>query len=104
MVDAFPQRIINIHPALLPRFGGKGMYGHHIHQAVIAASAKDSGITIHYVNAQYDEGAVILQAQCAVHGNDTPATLAARVLKLEHFYYPRALDFLLRECRPQPAP
>ncbi len=95
LVRAFPDKIINIHPALLPGYGGKGMYGHHVHHAVITANEKESGITIHYVNEAYDEGSVILQARCKVEKNDAPDDLAGRIHKLEHFYYPRAIEFLL---------
>ncbi len=95
LTNAFPDKIINIHPALLPKYGGKGMYGHHVHEAVIAAGEKESGITIHYVNEAYDEGAIILQAHCPVMPADTPDTLAQRVHKLEHFYYPKAVEYLL---------
>ena len=95
LIHAFPGKIINIHPALLPNYGGKGMYGHHVHNAVIAAKDAESGITIHYVNEQYDEGNTILQARCAIATNYTPADLAANIHKLEHFYFPRAIEFLL---------
>ena len=95
IVHAFPGKIINIHPALLPGYGGKGMYGHHVHNAVVSAKEKESGITIHYVNEVYDDGNIILQARCAVHENDNAEELAARIHQLEHFYYPRAIEFLL---------
>jgi len=95
LVHAFPGKIINIHPALLPNYGGKGMYGHHVHDAVIAAKDQESGITIHYVNEHYDEGNTILQARCKIAENDTPADLAKNIHKLEHFYFPRAIEFLL---------
>ncbi len=95
IVEAFPGKIINIHPALLPGYGGKGMYGHHVHDAVINADEKESGITIHYVNEHFDEGNIILQARCKVSENDNPSRLAARIHKLEHFYFPRAIEFLL---------
>jgi phosphoribosylglycinamide formyltransferase-1 len=97
MVQEFPDRIINIHPALLPGYGGKGMYGHKVHHAVIAAQDKESGITIHYVNEVYDEGNIILQARCSVEENDGPDQLASRIHKLEHFYFPRAIEFLLEQ-------
>lgn len=97
LLEVFPEKILNIHPALLPRHGGKGMWGQHVHTAVLAAGDAESGITIHRVNAHYDEGAVLLQARCPVVPGDTPETLAARVLRLEHYYYPRVIDFLLRE-------
>ncbi len=95
VVGAFPGRIINIHPALLPKYGGKGMYGHHVHQAVVTAGEKESGITIHYINEHYDEGAAILQARCSLLPEDTPDTLAAKIQKLEHYFFPRTIEFLL---------
>lgn len=94
MVAAFKDKIINIHPALLPKYGGKGMYGHHVHEAVIAAGEPESGITIHYVDEVYDNGCKILQAHCLVK-NDTANTLAAKIHKLEHFFYPRTIEYLL---------
>lgn len=96
MVQAFPKRIINIHPALLPKYGGKGMYGHHVHAAVIAAGESESGITIHYVNERYDEGEHLFQVKCPVLPNDTPDTLAARVHALEHEHYPQVVEQLVR--------
>lgn len=95
MVHAFPEKIINIHPALLPKYGGKGMYGHHVHEAVIAAKDSESGITIHYVDEVYDNGSKILQAHCLVHEGDTSDTLAGNIHKLEHFFYPRTIEYLL---------
>lgn len=92
---AFPNKIINIHPALLPKFGGKGMHGLHVHQAVLEAQEKESGITIHYVNEHYDQGASIYQHSCPVNPNDTPEHLAARVLELEHTHLPRVIEELL---------
>lgn len=89
---AFPNRIINIHPALLPNYGGKGMYGDKVHQAVIAAGEKESGITIHYVNEHYDEGAPVFQARCSITPEDTPDTLAAKVHALEYEYFPRVIE------------
>ena len=97
LIHAFPNKIVNIHPALLPSYGGKGMYGHNVHNAVIAAAEKESGITIHYVNEVYDSGTIIVQARCPVHGNDTADRLAARIHHLEHFYFPRSIEFLLDE-------
>ena len=88
---AWPNKIVNIHPALLPAYGGKGMYGHHVHQAVIAAGEKESGITIHYVNDHYDQGAIIFQAKCPVLPTDTPDDLAARVHELEYRYFPQII-------------
>lgn len=95
LVAAYPDRIINIHPALLPRFGGKGMYGHFVHEAVLAAGEKESGITIHYVNEKYDDGGVILQERCAITANDTPDTLAKKVQALEHQWFPIIVERLL---------
>lgn len=96
-VRAFPNQIINIHPALLPKFGGKGMHGQHVHTAVIANQEKESGITIHYVNEQYDQGAAIYQHTCPVESQDTPEILAQRVLALEHEHFPRIIEKLLSE-------
>jgi formyltetrahydrofolate-dependent phosphoribosylglycinamide formyltransferase len=84
-------RILNIHPALLPKFGGKGMYGMHVHEAVIEAHETESGCTVHFVTEEYDEGEIILQASCQVNIDDSPEDLAARVLRLEHDTYYRAL-------------
>ncbi len=94
-LQAFPNKIINIHPALLPKYGGKGMHGLHVHQAVIEAQEKESGITIHYVNEHYDQGASIYQHTCPVNPTDTPEQLAARVLELEHAYLPKVIEELL---------
>lgn len=95
LVQAFPRRIVNIHPALLPNYGGKGMYGLHVHQSVLDHQEKESGITIHYVDEQYDHGATIFQATCPVLPGDTPETLAARVQQLEHLHYPQVIAGLL---------
>lgn len=95
IVKAFPNQIINIHPALLPKFGGKGMYGIHVHRAVIESSAAVSGITIHYVNENYDEGAVIKQANVSIVPSDTPESLAQKIHKLEHEHYPTTIEKLL---------
>jgi len=95
LLQAFGNNIINIHPALLPKYGGKGMYGHHVHEAVIAAGEKESGITIHYVNEVYDAGAIILQSHCPILPGYTPNDLAHQIHKLEHFYLPRTIQFLL---------
>lgn len=97
VIEAFRNRIVNIHPALLPEFGGKGMYGHHVHSAVIADKRKESGITIHYVDEVYDNGDIIVQARCKVLPGDTPELLAGRVHQLEHYFFPRTLEYLLRE-------
>lgn len=91
ITSAYPGRIVNIHPALLPGYGGKGMYGAKVHEAVIAAGEKESGITIHYVNDHYDEGATIFQAHCAISADDTPDTLAAKVHALEYEHFPKVI-------------
>lgn len=95
VVTAFPNKIINLHPALLPKYGGKGMYGHFVHEAVLANKDLVSGITIHYVNEHYDEGQTIVQASVAVKPDDNVDTLAQRIGKAEHFYLPRTIEFLL---------
>lgn len=95
IISAFNGRIVNIHPSLLPRYGGKGMWGHHIHEAVIAAREKQSGITIHYIDETIDGGEIIFQATCDVLPDDTPDTLANRIHSLEHFHYPRVIEQLL---------
>ncbi len=92
VLEAFPNRIINIHPALLPDFGGKGMYGSHVHEAVIQAGKTESGITIHRVNAHYDKGEILFQARCPVMAGDTPQSLAARIHTLEHQHYPQVIE------------
>jgi phosphoribosylglycinamide formyltransferase 1 len=92
LIRNFPDRIINIHPALLPKYGGKGMYGQKVHEAVLTAGEKESGITIHYVDELYDHGKTILQVKCAVDENDTPDTLANKVHKLEHLYFPGVVE------------
>ena len=95
LVKAFPKRIVNIHPALLPKYGGKGMFGIHVHEAVKAAGEKTSGPTIHYVNEHYDEGAVIFQAECLIMPEDSANDIAKKVLALEHKYYPRVVASLV---------
>ena len=92
ILDAFPQRVINIHPALLPKYGGKGMYGHHVHEAVVAAGERESGITIHIVDNHYDRGTILFQARCTVAPDDTPDTLAAKIHLLEKEHFPRVID------------
>ena len=95
IVNAFPNRIINIHPALLPNYGGKGMYGQYVHRAVIENRDKQSGISIHYVNENYDEGAMIFQATWEVKENDTPETLAQRIHSLEYEHFPKIIEQIL---------
>jgi phosphoribosylglycinamide formyltransferase 1 len=92
LIKAYPRRIINIHPALLPKHGGKGMYGRFVHEAVIAASDKETGITIHYVDEQYDHGEPIFQARVRVGPDDDPATLALKVQLLEYQHFPRVIE------------
>ena len=99
LIKAFPKRIINIHPALLPRYGGKGMYGNYVHEAVIGAREKESGITIHYVDEQYDNGDIILQVKCPVLADDTPESLAHRIHALEHANYPVVIEELIKKLR-----
>ena len=96
LVNAYPRSIINIHPALLPKYGGKGMYGARVHEAVIAARENESGITIHWVNEQYDEGAIIFQATCSVDNGDTPAMLANKIHALEHAHFAPTIEKLLK--------
>lgn len=91
LVKEYKGRMLNIHPALLPKFGGKGMYGHHVHEAVIRARETESGATVHFVDEQYDNGPVILQHKVPVFNGDKPETLAARVLEAEHRIYPQAI-------------
>jgi phosphoribosylglycinamide formyltransferase-1 len=98
LVNVCEKRIINIHPALLPKFGGKGMYGMKVHEAVRAANEEESGITIHYVDERYDKGAVIFQAKCKVSAKDTPQDIAHKVQKLEHEYFPKIVEKLVRQA------
>ncbi len=95
LLDAFPDKIINIHPALLPKYGGKGMYGNRVHEAVVAAGEQETGITIHYVNEHYDEGTIIFQARCAVMPNDTPESVAEKVHHLEYEHFPKIIEQLI---------
>ena len=96
LLKAFPDRIINIHPALLPKYGGKGMYGMKVHESVIRDGEKESGITIHKVNAQYDEGEIIFQTRCEVKPDDTPDSLAQRIHGLEYAHFPKVIDDCLK--------
>jgi phosphoribosylglycinamide formyltransferase-1 len=88
----YSERIVNIHPSLLPKYGGKGMYGDKVHEAVIAAGEKESGITIHRINEKYDDGAIICQKTCPVLPNDTPDSLASRVHDLEYEWFPKIIE------------
>ena len=94
LVAMFPEKIINIHPALLPKHGGRGMYGMHVHQAVVDGGDKESGITIHYVNEHYDEGNIIFQARCVVDPTDSPEQVAHKVHELEYEHFPRVIESL----------
>lgn len=96
LLDTYEGRIVNIHPALLPRYGGKGMYGRRVHEAVIASGDEESGISIHYVNPRYDEGDIIFQARCPVTPEDTPESLAEKIHALEYAHYPRVVEDLLK--------
>lgn len=95
LIDAYPKGIVNVHPALLPKYGGKGMYGHFVHEAVFANHEKQSGITIHFVNAQYDEGDILFQKSVALDPSDTPAAIEQKVRALELEYFPGVIDQLL---------
>lgn len=95
IVTAYPNRIINIHPSLLPKFGGKGMYGKHVHEAVIAAKEKSSGITIHFVNEAFDEGEIIARYETPIGENETPESLAEKIHKLEMQFFPKVLEQII---------
>ena len=95
LLQAYPNRIINIHPALLPKFGGQGMYGMHVHEAVVAAGEKESGITIHYVNENYDDGAIIFQASCKVLSSDSAKEVAEKVHELEYEFFPTIVEKII---------
>lgn len=95
IIKNYHKKIVNIHPALLPKFGGKGMYGHHVHEAVRAANATETGITIHYANEHYDEGDILFQASCPVLPTDSPEDIARNVLALEHENYAKVIEKLV---------
>ncbi len=95
IINAFSNKIINIHPALLPKYGGKGMFGEHVHNAVIANRETESGITIHYVTERYDEGSTILQKACSLNSSDTPDSLAQKIHLLEQAWFPVTIDNLM---------
>ena len=99
MLRSYPNRIINIHPSLLPKYGGKGMYGNNIHKAVIKSKETESGISIHFVNQNYDEGKIILQEKCAISDNETIETLIQKIHKLEHNYFPGAIEKILKNYK-----
>lgn len=98
LIDAYPSKIINIHPALLPKFGGKGMYGMHVHEAVVAQKEQVSGITIHLVDEVYDHGQAIFQATCSVLPNDTALAVSKKVQVLEHLHFAKVVDFFIHQC------
>lgn len=102
ILSIYEKRIINIHPALLPKHGGKGMFGEKVHEAVLAKHEKESGITIHYVNRHYDKGTIIFQARCPVTPEDTPETLAARVHELEYKHFPVVIEELVSKLPDMP--
>ena len=95
ILNAFPNKVINVHPSLLPKYGGKGMYGMHVHEAIVNNKETETGITIHYVNEHYDEGAIIFQAKCDVLPSDTPEDVAAKIHILEMEYFPKVVEKLL---------
>lgn len=97
IIKEFPNKVINIHPALLPKYGGKGMYGMHVHEAVVSNKETETGITIHYVNENYDEGAIIFQATCAVSASDTVQDVANKIHELEMEHFPKVIETLLNE-------
>jgi phosphoribosylglycinamide formyltransferase-1 len=95
ILNEFPNKVINIHPALLPKYGGKGMYGMHVHEAVVKNKETETGITIHYVNEHYDEGAIIFQAKCKVNPKDSPEDVANKINRLEMEHFPKVVESLL---------
>ncbi|MDR0419840.1 MAG: phosphoribosylglycinamide formyltransferase [Prevotellaceae bacterium] len=95
IIKFYSNKIVNIHPALLPNYGGRGMYGNNVHKAVIADKNKESGITVHYVNEKYDDGSIIFQAKCEISETDTPETLAQKIHALEYRYFPEIIESLL---------
>ena len=99
LLKEYPNRIVNIHPALLPKYGGKGMYGAKVHEAVIESGDKESGISIHYVNEKYDEGEIILQAKVKVENDDTPDSLAGKIHVLEYEHFPKVVEQLLENSK-----
>jgi phosphoribosylglycinamide formyltransferase 1 len=97
ILDHYPKRIINLHPALLPKYGGKGMYGAKVHEAVLANGEKETGITIHYVNDQFDEGEIIYQSRCEIEKDDNAESLAYKVHQLEHNHLPKIIEDILKK-------
>jgi phosphoribosylglycinamide formyltransferase-1 len=99
LIDLYPDKIINIHPALLPKYGGKGMYGIHVHRAVRENNEPFSGISIHYVNQKYDEGELIFQASTKINATDSPYEIAEKVQKLEHKYFPMVIEAIVKKTK-----
>jgi phosphoribosylglycinamide formyltransferase-1 len=99
LLKAFPNKIINIHPALLPKYGGKGMYGEHIHKAVLAAGEEESGITIHFANEQFDEGEILHQSKFKIDAGDTLEVIKFKIQQLEHHHFPRVIENLLKKMK-----
>lgn len=97
ILETYPNRIVNIHPALLPKYGGKGMFGHHVHEAVIDSEDKTSGITIHFVNEKYDDGQIIFQKEVEIEAGETPDSLAEKIHKLEYRHFPEVIESLLQK-------
>ena len=97
LIEAYPNKIVNIHPALLPNYGGKGMFGENVHKAVVANGEKESGITIHYVNEHYDSGNIIFQAKCSLTPGETPESLAEKIHKLEYEHFPAIVESVIRK-------
>ncbi|MEG2178128.1 MAG: phosphoribosylglycinamide formyltransferase [Bacteroidales bacterium] len=99
LIEAYPDKILNIHPALLPKYGGKGMYGSHVHEAVVKAKETESGISIHYVSAKYDEGDIVFQAKCSIEPNDTAEDVAKKIHVLEYTYFPQEIEKCILEIK-----
>ena len=100
LIDAYPNKIINIHPALLPKYGGKGMFGMHVHDAVVTNKETETGITIHYVNKEYDKGSIIFQSKFSISPNDTPNDIAKKIHELEYAHFPKIIEKLLSDYKP----
>lgn len=97
IIHAYPNKIVNLHPSLLPKYGGKGMYGKHVHSAVIEAQESESGISIHFVNEEYDEGAIIFQAKVSVEKGDSVEMLAQKIQQLEHRFFPKVIEQVINK-------
>jgi len=97
ILNEFPNKVINVHPALLPKYGGKGMYGMHVHKAIVANKETETGITIHYVNEHYDEGAIIFQAKCEVNTLDSAEDVASKIHELEMEHFPKVVEKILKK-------